>query len=104
LTTLYLREFTRLQAELAAPPDPVATLHGSSGMSPHERRAWCVQRYAFAVPTREALETISQYAPIVELGAGTGYWAWLLRRRGVDCVAYDLAPPDSAANPHAFAR
>jgi len=100
LTNPYLQEFTRLQPELARPPDPVANLYGRSHQL--DRRAWCVRRYAFAIPTEAALDAIARYAPIVELGAGTGYWAWLLRERGVDCVAYDLAPPDQAANAHAF--
>jgi hypothetical protein len=30
---------------------------------------------------------------VVEVGAGTGYWAALLRARGVDVVAYDVRPP-----------
>jgi hypothetical protein len=71
-------------------------------MSAHDRRAWCVRRYSFAVPTDAALATLSRYAPLVELGAGTGYWTWLLRRRGVDCVAFDAAPPDVLPNPNAF--
>jgi len=71
-------------------------------MSAHDRRTWCVRRYAFAIPTEAALETIARYAPIVELGAGNGYWTFLLRRRGVDCVAYDLAPPDRMPNPNVF--
>lgn len=29
----------------------------------------------------------------MECGAGTGYWAALLRRRGVDVVAHDARPP-----------
>jgi len=98
----YLREFERLRPELAAPRDPVGSLHGAGGMSAHERRAWCVRRYAFALPTEPALALIARYAPIVELGAGTGYWSFLLRRRGVDVVAYDLAPPDRLPNPNAL--
>lgn len=98
----YLREFERLRAELVAPPDYANLVHGPSGMSAYERRVWCVRRYAFAIPTPSALDTLARYAPIVELGAGTGYWAFLLRRRGVDCVVYDLAPPDRAANPNRF--
>ena len=35
---------------------------------------------------------------MLELGAGTGHWAALLARRGVDVVAYDVAPPPSPAN------
>ena len=33
---------------------------------------------------------------VVEIGAGTGYWTSLLRRRGVRVAAYDLAPCDGA--------
>jgi hypothetical protein len=46
-------------------------------------------KYAFAVPAEEGLACIERYAPIVEMGAGTGYWARCLRARGVDVVAYD---------------
>lgn len=31
--------------------------------------------------------------PVVEMGAGTGYWAALLQQRGVDVVALDRHPP-----------
>jgi len=96
----YLSEFERLRPELDAPPDLVTLRHGGQGMSAHERRRWCVRRYAFAIPTEAALDAVARYAPIVELGAGTGYWTYLLRRRGVDCVAYDLAPPDRQPNPN----
>jgi hypothetical protein len=36
-----------------------------------------------------ALASIARYAPIVEIGAGTGYWARCLRERSIDVVAYD---------------
>lgn len=49
-----------------------------------------IKRYTFAVPTDEALALISAAGPVVEIGAGTGYWAELLRRRGCDVAAYDL--------------
>ncbi|GJP35479.1 hypothetical protein CLOM_g19996 [Closterium sp. NIES-68] len=54
--------------------------------------------YAWAVPTEAALAAIKSAAGeegIVEVGAGTGYWAALLRRRGVDVAAYDWTPLDS---------
>jgi hypothetical protein len=98
----YLHEFERLASELAAPPNYADPLHGRVGMSTYQRRVWCVRRYAFAIPTEAALATLARFAPIVELGAGTGYWAHLLRRRGVDCVAFDAAPPDLAPNPNRF--
>lgn len=50
-------------------------------------------KYAWAVPTFEAVRAIADWSPLVEIGAGTGYWAWLLRQLGADVVAYDLHPP-----------
>jgi hypothetical protein len=98
----YLREFERLADELARPPDYADPLHRRKGLSSYDRRVWCVRRYAFAIPTEAALAVLARFAPIIELGAGTGYWAYLLRRRGVDCLAFDAAPPDQSPNPHRF--
>jgi hypothetical protein len=52
-------------------------------------RQHLTHKYAFGVPGDEALECLARYAPLVEIGAGTGYWARCLRERGVDIVAYD---------------
>jgi hypothetical protein len=59
-----------------------------------------LRRYGFAVPTDAALDAIVACSPggVLELGAGTGHWAALVARRGVDVVAYDVAPPPSPAN------
>jgi hypothetical protein len=95
----YLREFLglrRQRRQMAGTYE--AWLRTPTGPTAFERRVACVRRYAFGVPDRAALEAIARYAPIVELGAGTGYWAYLLRNRGVDIVAYDVAPPDQAPN------
>jgi len=53
-----------------------------------------VTSHSWAVPTDEALAAIAKHSPagVVEIGAGTGYWAGLLRGRGVDVVAYDIEP------------
>jgi hypothetical protein len=48
-----------------------------------------VREYSWAIPTSYALKCILQYGPIVEMGAGTGYWAHLLRAMGGDIIAYD---------------
>ncbi len=61
-------------------------------------RNWCeardklVYKYAWAIPTWEAIDTIKRYSPngVVEIGAGGGYWATLLRKRGVHVDAYDI--------------
>jgi hypothetical protein len=52
-------------------------------------RAALIREYAFAIPGEEALSCIARHAPVVEVGAGSGYWARCLRERGVDVVAYD---------------
>lgn len=52
----------------------------------------------YAVPNEDALDKIAKYSPLVEMGAGTGYWSAVLQQRGVDIVAYDSEPPDSDEN------
>jgi hypothetical protein len=50
------------------------------------------RKYAWAIPSDAAIATIAALSPIVEIGAGGGYWAKLLREAGADVVAYDVAP------------
>lgn len=45
--------------------------------------------YAHAVPTEQALAMMGRLGPIVEIGAGSGYWSALLRARGTEVKAYD---------------
>jgi hypothetical protein len=52
-----------------------------------------ITKYAFSIPLYPFLSIIKEYSPIVELGAGTGYWAWCLRQMGVDITAFDRLPP-----------
>ncbi|KAJ0389913.1 hypothetical protein ATCC90586_010335 [Pythium insidiosum] len=51
-------------------------------------------KYAWAIPDERALRIIKHFGPIVEMGAGTGYWGRLLELRGVDIVCYDLHVAD----------
>lgn len=69
---------------------------GPAGVS----RDALIAQYGFAIPSTEALEAIERWSPkgLVEVGAGTGYWARLLADRGVDVLAYDIAPPPSVQN------
>lgn len=52
------------------------------------------KQFSWAVPTPAALLAIQGHSPrgVVEIGAGGGYWAMLLRQLGVDVVAYDPHP------------
>jgi protein-L-isoaspartate O-methyltransferase len=66
------------------------------------RCTWCqcpaqVHVYAYAPPNTAALEALLARSPLLELGAGTGYWARLLRGAGADVLALDIAPPGPAA-------
>lgn len=45
--------------------------------------------YAWAIPDEAVLEKISKYGPIIEIGAGSGYWASQLSRFGADIIAFD---------------
>jgi len=57
-------------------------------------KAAVARHFSWAVPTYEAIEAIGRYATkVVDMGAGSGYWAWLMRQAGIDVVAIDEAPP-----------
>jgi len=53
-------------------------------------------RYTMAVPDPETVAFVARHlAPrAIEVGAGTGYWAWLMKQLLIDILAYDIAPPD----------
>lgn len=56
---------------------------------------------AFAVPSDEALKAIAEHSPLVEVGAGTGYWSAALRSvASADVIAYDPHPPADTNNAH----
>lgn len=61
----------------------------------NKRRNKLVLAYSWAVPNREALGAIAQYTPnneVVEMGAGTGYWAYLLSQMSITVYAWDKNP------------
>lgn len=82
--------------------NPLLDEHRQAGPvgRPHPVRQRLVRRYAYGIPNDDALELIASVSPrgVVDLGAGTGYWARLLHDRGVDVVAYDRWPAGSGGN------
>jgi hypothetical protein len=63
--------------------------------------AWLLSgTFASAIPNDQALDAIAAHGPVVEIGAGTGYWARLLADRGVDVVAYDRHPHACSCGTH----
>lgn len=58
-----------------------------------EKRAELICRYAFSIPTPDIVREIAGHSPLVEIGAGSGYWARCLKAAGADIIAYDTRPP-----------
>lgn len=65
-------------SEAGATRESMATRYAWSIVSPGDV-TWLVQQLAGRA--------------VVEIGAGTGYWAWQLEQAGVDVAAYDPHPP-----------
>jgi hypothetical protein len=57
------------------------------------RNAYC-DKYAWAIPNQEAIDTLVEHSPLVEVGAGRGYWAALAAAAGADVLAFDPNPPE----------
>lgn len=60
-----------------------------------------VVKYSWTVPTSEALDFIVRHLAgrsVVDFGAGTGYWAYLLSQLGVYVECYDKYPVLDAEN------
>jgi hypothetical protein len=52
-------------------------------------------RYSEAVPTRSAVDSLRDLGPLIEVGAGAGYWARLLMDIGADVIATDEVQPEA---------
>mgnify|MGYP001603500572 FL=1 len=65
-----------------------------------EKRAPCYHKYAYAIPDPDSLAFVAEHLGprAIEIGAGTGYWAWQLSQTGIDILAYDINPPDQIPN------
>jgi hypothetical protein len=54
--------------------------------------------YAYSVFPPSVLEIVADLSPIVELGAGNGYGAYLLQQLGADVVALEAFPVEEGQN------
>jgi len=54
-------------------------------------------RYAWGIPDDEVIRRIAEFSDnkVVEMGAGSGYWAWLLSQLNVEVDAWDANPEAS---------
>lgn len=58
----------------------------------HINRETLVRHFSWAIPSPSALTAIANHLagkPVVEIGAGGGYWKWQLTQLGVDVTAFD---------------
>ena len=59
-----------------------------------DRKDLCGE-YTWAIPDPDSLNFVTEWLSpkAIEIGGGTGYWAWQLSQLGVDILCYDLYPP-----------
>ncbi|HEX7948512.1 MAG TPA: hypothetical protein VF495_27860 [Phenylobacterium sp.] len=68
-----------------------AAVDGPEAQALREVRKAFQRVWGFSIPCREAVEALRGLDhPLVEIGAGSGYWTALLRAAGLDIVATDL--------------
>lgn len=59
-------------------------------------REHLVYRYAWSIPSPGDIAWLKERLDgqgVLEIGAGTGYWAWQMRQYGIDVLAYDTRSP-----------
>ena len=50
------------------------------------------RHYSYAIPNEAAINLLVEESPIVEIGAGSGYWAMLVEEEGGEIVCFDKYP------------
>jgi hypothetical protein len=58
----------------------------------YEARKDFLLAFSFAILDQHTVTQLLPYAPLLEVGSGSGYWAYELRKAGADIVATDLEP------------
>ena len=62
-------------------------------MEENNRRLIFLKKFGFSVPSREALEAISKFVgtdKVLEIGAGIGFWAYLMNLYHINVIATDI--------------
>lgn len=60
-----------------------------SALLPLAYRDWFVIYFAWAIPNHDAIQYLCKQSPIVEVGAGSGYWAHRIAAEGGQIAATD---------------
>lgn len=62
------------------------------GLPTQARRSYLTFNYSWAIPSPGDIKFLATWLdgrPVIEMGAGTGYWAWQLTQALVDVLAFD---------------
>lgn len=78
----YLDEFYELKDR--------STFKGEQWFGERQR---LVETYSWAVPTRDVINYCAQFDKLIEVGAGSGYWAHLIDEAGGTVLPIDSDPP-----------
>ena len=99
LANPYLEKFEALPSIQALKAEfPKSTMRGLSHFSDDSVSRPLRRQFSYAIPNEEALGEIGKHGPVVEIGAGKGYWASLLRERGTKVAAFDKFPVEAGRN------
>jgi len=98
MSNLYLEAFEALHKSLGRSR---RTGIGYFGIDCFEDRSKLCSQYSWAVPTDEAIKALVNASPLVEIGAGTGYWASLIAAAGGEVLAFDRVVPGPENEYHA---
>lgn len=83
----YLDEFRQLQKK-----------NNFKGQQWFGERSTLVERYGWAVPNESAITYLTNFDNLIEVGAGSGYWAYIIESAGGSVDAYDIDPPGANEN------
>jgi hypothetical protein len=64
-------------------------------LTPFYNRQELVNEFAWAVPTEEAIDEITEFLGgqvVIDIASGTGYWSYLLKQKGNIPIAVDIEP------------
>ena len=69
----------------------ISARHGLRGfsMGVFSARSKFIDEIGFAIPCAEAIRAIVAASPLVEIGAGSGFWSALVHKAGGDIIATD---------------
>lgn len=76
--------------------DALGDYRHSDWPSSYLSRYTFVEQYSWTIPDPQSLMFVTHHSAgsIIDPIAGTGYWCYLLHQLDVDCLAFDIHPPE----------